>query len=524
MNKVDKVINPETKKYVKINGKVFKTIDFKKLSIEDQNKVKKFNNENEIIVKKKVIIKRVNNCENEKSFLHLILINDIIPTDLIKLSNNYCYSVNELEIYIELETFKNLNPHNQNLLLFDMKKDEIILKNYPSLYNRVLSAFKRLEKYDDLDEIFKRLNYIYKLCKMCGIAIFDKLGSFSKNLEVFNLSVNEFTEFNESFGDDKVSRDLIYNLKHPKTNETIEKIITNCNKGSLSINKTGSQILQIFISLFIKLEKAYKIKYDISKGKVIFTRLNDNKLYFRQINSKEIHDNQTININDLLISINDFKESSLYLDRIEHNKFKCENLMRKSVNNDDIYLYTNNYEAKSWCDMNDFDLVKLSGNYCFGLDYILEYMDNKLNSSDMNNPSPAYPLNPFTNEILNKKDFKKIKKMVLLSKRQVPIPLKIFLENECMWIDNINQFDKYKFVDKFETYNIRFKRINLKDSQENYTGFWVTKNTPFSTFEKTFYNYVTTLRNLHRVKLSRFPIETITFTEMPKYYLYSIII
>jgi len=517
--KLDEVLNPNTNRYIKINGAVFKKIDFKEFSKEDQEKVRIFNNINEIIPKKKTITKKI--CKNEKSFLQLINIKDIHPTDLIKLSNNYCYSVNELELFVETEIFKNLNPHNQENILFDMQKDEIILKKFPSLYKKVLSAFKKLNKKDDLDEIHKRIDYLYGLCKMSGIVIFDNLGSFSKQSEVFNLSLNELSEFNESFKDDKDSRNLIFNLKHPKTNETIETIINNCNEGSLCIHKAGSQMLQIFINLFIKLEKTYGLKYDISKGKVIFTRINGNKLYFRQINSKEIHENGSIYISDLLMTPIEFKKSTLYTDRLFHNKFKCENLSKNCVNNEDIYLYTNNYDVKTWCDMNDLDIIKLGGKYCFGLEYILEYMDNKINSSNMNNPSPSYPLNPFTNEILKKKDLKKIKKMVLLSQKKIPLSLKIFLEDETFWVDDILQFDKYKVIDKLETYKIRYKRINLKDSQDNYTGYWVLKNTPLSPFEKTFYQYVTTLKTVYKNRLSKYTNENITYIQMPKYYLYS---
>jgi hypothetical protein len=520
---LDEVLNPNTKRYIKINGAVFKKIDFKNFSIEDQDKINKFNkNVNEIVEKKKVVIKKNDNkCINERSFLHMINIKDIDQNDLIKLSNNYCYSINELELLIDSNTFKNLNPHNQEDILFNMEKDENILKKFPKFYKKVLLALDNIKRVDGIEEVYKRLDYLYGLCKMSGIIIFDNLGSFSKKSEVFNLSLNELSEFSESFGKDNISRDLIYSLKNPKTDETVKKIIENCNKGLICIHKAGSQILQIFIYWFIKLENIYNIKYDVSKGKVIFTKVNGNKLYFRQINSNEIHDNATIYISDLLMNSSEFKKSTLYLDRLDHNKFKCVNLSKTCINNEDIYLYTNNYEISSWCDMDDKDLIKLGEHYCFGVDFILEYMDNRLNSSNMNNPSPSYPLNPFTNEILSKKDLRKIKKMVLLGARKVPLPLNIFLEDESIWVDDILQFDKYKIIDKLEGYNIRYKRINLKDSQDNYTGYWVSKKIPLSPFEKTFYTYITTLRPLYKNKLRNYPTENITYLQLSKYYLYS---
>lgn len=223
---LDEVLNPNTKRYIKINGAVFKKIDFKNFSIEDQDKINKFNkNVNEIVEKKKVVIKKNDNkCINERSFLHMINIKDIDQNDLIKLSNNYCYSINELELLIDSNTFKNLNPHNQEDILFNMEKDENILKKFPKFYKKVLLALDNIKRVDGIEEVYKRLDYLYGLCKMSGIIIFDNLGSFSKKSEVFNLSLNELSEFSESFGKDNISRDLIYSLKKtPKLTRQLKK-------------------------------------------------------------------------------------------------------------------------------------------------------------------------------------------------------------------------------------------------------------------------------------------------------------
>jgi hypothetical protein len=139
----------------------------------------------------------------------------------------------------------------------------------------------------------------------------------------------------------------------------------------------------------------------------------------------------------------------------------------------------------------------------------------------MNNPAPAYPLNPFTNRILTKKDLKKIKKLVLLSQTKVPLPVKSFLEDESFWIDNLADYDHYKFVDKLEKLRLRYKRINLKDSQGNFTGYWVTKITPFSMFETLLKKYMDTLDKNTKRLLDKQPKEEITFEKLPKYFLYS---
>lgn len=525
--KFDEIINQLTQRCIKINGSIFKKIDLTQISLHDQEKINKFNKKNDLTDKKednnikKQIKKKKDYCHNEFTFLELLPIKDIPLLDLIKLSNNYCFSAQELEKFIDSGTFKNLNPHNQESILFNMDKDEGVLKQFPRLYKKIIFALKKNKITEGLDEIYTRLEYLYKLCKMSGIIIFDNIGSFSKKSEVFNLSLHALSKFNDSFENDPESKKIIFSLKHPKTNDSVKTIIDNCNEGLLCIHKAGSLLLQIFIHLFVKLENTYNIKYDISKGKIIFTRVNGTKLYFKQINSKEIHENGTIYIGNLLISPSEFKNSSMYTNNKEHLKFKCRHLNDTCFNKTDIYLYTNNYEIESWCDMQDIYIIKLHGNYCFGLDYILEYINNKLNSSNMNNPFPSYPLNPFTNEILTKKDLRKIKKLVLLSQTKVAFPLKIFLEDELMWIDDIKNFDKYKIIDKLETYNIRYKRINLKDSQDNYTGYWISKKIPFSPFENTLYKYMNTLKNAYKNKLFTYNTEYITYNQLNKHYLYS---
>jgi hypothetical protein len=511
--KFDEIINPITNRRIKIDGSIFKKLDLTLFSLDDKEKIKKYNN--------KTTKKNEYNYHNDHTFLELTAINDIPLDELIVLSNNYCFSVKELELFVDSDTFKNLNPHNQENILFNMDKDTFILKKFPKLYNKILFNIKKSKMTDGLDKIYTRLDYLYKLCKMSGIFIFYNLGSFSNESEIFNLSLYELRKFNDSFENDIESKDIMYALKHPKTNYFVKTIIDNCNEGTLSIHKAGSLLLQIFIHSFIKLENIYNIKYDISKGKVIFTKLINNRLYFKQINSKEIHENGTIYISNLLITSNDFTKSSLYNDNIEHLKYKCEHLNSVCLNKENIYLYTNNYDIQSWCDMKSTEIIKLNGNFCFGLDYILEYINNKLNSTNMNNPFPSYPLNPFTNEILTKKDLGKIKKLVLLSQKKVALPLKIFLEDESMWIENINYFDNYKVIDKLETYKIRYKRINAKDSQENYTGYWILNNSKFSSFENTLYKYMTTLKHYYKNKLTTYNDEFITYTQLKKYYLYS---
>lgn len=459
----DEVINPHTKRCIKINGAAFKKIDLSLFSKEDQDKVSKFKKTckadqaynpltkrciskkgqtYKTLVKQKIIVsspqthqtvsppKSTNlECKNDSTFLMMTKVNDIGKNDFIKLSNGYCFSIEEIEALLSSDTFKNINPHNQSTTLFDMQKDKEVLLTHPNLFNKVQKAVSKLSNVNtkDLTILYNHIDQLYHLCKLAGLVIFDNYGSFSKQSESFNLSLNSLVKFNELLEQVPTSKRIIYGLKHPKTNDTVKSIINSCNQGTVCIHKAGSLLLQIFIFWFMKLEKENGIVYDIAKGKVIFTKVVDNRLYFRQVNSHEIRDTGTIYLTDILTTPTEFKQSSLFKNNSEHLKYKCKRFTETCVNKDDLYLYTNNYDANTWCDFKDTQILKLSGNYCFGLDYILEYMNNKLNSSNMNNPAPAYPLNPFTNRILTKKDLKKIKKLVLLFSNKSSATRQVFL-------------------------------------------------------------------------------------------------
>jgi hypothetical protein len=561
--KPDEILNPATNRCIKIDGAAFKKIDVSSLSLSDQEKVKNFqkqckpdqaynpltkrcigkkgelykklvkqkvidaspkqqNTSKKTVTKKKAATPPKPDCKNDSTFFMFTDVKDIPNNDFIKLSNGFCYSVDELSSLLDSDTFKNLNPHNQSVVLFDLDKDKDILKNHPAFYDKVQKAMIKLSKVDDknLKLIMDHLNGLYALCKMAGKVVFDNYGSFSKQSESFNLSLETLAKFNDELAKDAKAKKVIYGLKHPKTNETVKAIIESCNKG-VCIHKAGSLLLQVFMYWFMQLEKAYNLTYDVAKGKVIFTRIVDNRLYFRQVNSNEIRDTGTIYVTDLLTTPKEMKESSLLKNVDVHLKYKCEKFTKSCVNTDDLYLYTNDYDAQTWCDLKDTETIKLEGNYCFGLQYIIEYVNNKLNSSNMNNPLPAYPVNPFTNKLMAKKDLKKVKKMVLLSQTKVALPVKAFLEDESLWVDDKNKYDHYKMVDKLESHKLRYKRINLKDSQDNYVGYWVPKPTPYTPFESALRKYMQTLDNQVKRAMEKMPKEEITYEKLPKYFLYS---
>ena len=347
MCKEDEVLNPVTKRCIKKNGTLYKMLVKNKIIQESGEKKCK---ENEVLnpstqrcikkhgalhkklikqgqstaelhtqpstkAKKLVKIKSVPiECKNDSTFVMIDNVKQLPNNDFIKLSNGYCYSVNELLAYIDSSTFKNINPHNQSSMLFDLEKDDTTLRKHPTLFQKVKDALNKLSEGVDKTELQKlkeHVELLYGLGKTAGLIIFDNLGSFSNKSESFSLSMEVMSKFNDRLSRNQTAQKLMYGLKHPKTNETVEELIESCNKGQTCIHKTGNMLLQVFIYYFIQLENAYNIVYDVSKVKVIFTRVVNNNLYYRQMNSKEIHSNGTIPLNNILLTAKMFMNSSL---------------------------------------------------------------------------------------------------------------------------------------------------------------------------------------------------------------------
>jgi hypothetical protein len=296
----------------------------------------------------------------------------------------------------------------------------------------------------------------------------------------------------------------VLSLKHPSSGLAVRELVAT---------RQGMPLLECFVYYFMRSKPA---SYDGNKTGIIFTKCQKRILYFRYKSSRKEHALQLSNIG---IRDADVKRSAL-LTTSSHTKHRCQSFLKKCINQDDLYLYTNNYDATTWCDFEDHELLKIQKDYCFTLEYILEYITNRLNSSNMNNPSPSYPVNPFTNKILAKDDLKKIKKQVRLSGTKIPQPTKCFLENEQLWLDERGKPDPYKLVDVFDL-GLRFKRINSKDSQHNYQGYWVGKKVPKSQFEKYFDQYIDTLDERIKRWMDALPKEddASSYDKLPRDYL-----
>lgn len=160
------------------------------------------------------------------------------------------------------------------------------------------------------------------------------------------------------------------------------------------------------------------------------------------------------------------------------NKYK-HNLLLLKNSWDEVLHYKRVYIDNSWWD----------------LDILLEYYNNLLNSSSMNNPKPLLPCNPFTHSTLSYDDMQTFFKKLAHYKIKISLPLQIvYLNLETLCKFEYNEIP-YKLNDLLQK-KCRYRFTNIKDSQSCYKGYWVNKQTPLSNFENMYDLYQNIPRQL----------------------------
>lgn len=160
------------------------------------------------------------------------------------------------------------------------------------------------------------------------------------------------------------------------------------------------------------------------------------------------------------------------------NKNKCKYLDKKYG----TYLITGD---SSWNDILPKYRIYLNKTELWDIRFLVKHFATQLDMCNSSLPSPQLPNNPFNRKVYSYNNLIKIKKKIdLLPDIHVPIQLKLFLKDyDPSLLTNNNP--NYNLINFFNKY-MRFKIINKKDSQDNYIGKWVSKDTDLSIFENIY--------------------------------------
>lgn len=134
----------------------------------------------------------------------------------------------------------------------------------------------------------------------------------------------------------------------------------------------------------------------------------------------------------------------------------------------------------------------LMDNSMWDLRIMANIFANQINSCEMEAPKPLYPHNPFNRKNFSIQDLILFRSKCKETNLNIYVGLDIFLEN----INNIHCDQEY-MTSKNTCHEIiatlsntlRFQIKNNKNSQDCYTGIWISKKIKKSDFEKAYIKY-----------------------------------
>ena len=111
----------------------------------------------------------------------------------------------------------------------------------------------------------------------------------------------------------------------------------------------------------------------------------------------------------------------------------------------------------------------------------------------MQNPFPIYPNNPFNRKPFTVEGIKSLSEHINKNNKKIDIALNTFLSLSVkvlgnlyeLALDTVRNKSSKKIVSLFKK-TLRYRLINSKNSQNQYTGMWVDKGLPNTHFEIAF--------------------------------------
>lgn len=185
-----------------------------------------------------------------------------------------------------------------------------------------------------------------------------------------------------------------------------------------------------------------------------------------------------------------YKKYMILDTKLTQEKLTQEKLIKKDDLTEDMETLMGYYD--SWEEVPEKYRLKLTK--WWDIRILMEIINNQLCTSDMNNPKPNFPFDPFTRMNFSPSDLDKIKNKIKELKLPVYIGLVEFLNCDYKKIYSTKNTDHktmLKLVSILEK-KLRFRIINLKNSQDCYLGIWVNKKDKYSEFEKLLNLYYST--------------------------------
>ena len=148
--------------------------------------------------------------------------------------------------------------------------------------------------------------------------------------------------------------------------------------------------------------------------------------------------------------------------------------------------------ARDWDEVQPPYRLKI-GIHGFDIRVLVSILGSGLNQALNTRPYPQYPSNPYNRIPLVRDDFKHLILKVECISILINIALREFLVNLEFFesAESIsNEYEKARYISElFEVRGLRYRLINATESQGNFIGCWVPRNTPLTDFELGFVDY-----------------------------------
>ena len=234
----------------------------------------------------------------------------------------------------------------------------------------------------------------------------------------------------------------------------------------------------------------YKICQGFNKNK----NIKCDKKVINNSNFCGYHKNKIVQENNILVKFSYEKFLKKY------NKVKS--ICRKKRNLNKYYFLLDKFYYENLLSINEsFKEIELNNliildNKTWDINLLVDLWGNALCSTEMQNPLPVFPANPFTRKNIAYNDFINILRIIKINKIKIYGPLKYLLENSKKVFNNIiYNIDSYntskslsQLIIKILETKYRFRLLNIKNSQDCYIGLWVPSFESKSDFE-IFFDY-----------------------------------
>ena len=491
--KEDEQINPLTKRCLKIGSYLWKKLV--KEGIIKVNDAEKSNSNKKSSSRDKSIGKNKKQCNNHSTFLMFEDIDNVKKDDLIKTQNGYCFSATELMDFINSNEFKNINPHNPQLELLTEKEIDVVLKNHPKLLDKIRKYFQdKMKQQDDKKKIFEQtIDILYAVGNTGRICYFNNLFSTEENdSSVFQRSIRSLQELSEKI--DTLPQ------KQKSAYDYVISLIESSNNGEICIHGTGLR----FMSFFIRSFNITDVKYNPNKTGLYFTKVNDSILFYSN------EHRFTFTAKQLKMIFGNGMTSGNFYDLIQNVK---KDMITKRMEKSELYENVCEYDSfmvtedalDKWQELPDWRKIRFNQKYCFDIFYLIKIMTDNLNNTKNNNPYPKFPTNPFTQKPFQ---IQEIEHLYFLTKDNfldMNPPLNIFFKNSELWKNTRNWSEK--FIEKMEKEKRFVRLLNFVGNELHCHGMWHNKNRPMSSSEKKIIEFLNGLRSIQ--SLRELPTETV---------------